>query len=106
MASVARVTVYEAIAIAEARVIARAQLLDIAGQVAATAKSSAPVESGQYRAGIGVETRGNKVFVVNNDEEAIYKEYGTSDTPAHATMTNAARQFGKYTGMKPKGGRR
>lgn len=102
MASVARVTVYEAQAVAEARAIARDQLLDIAGQVAAVAKSSAPVESGEYRDGIGVETRGDRVFVVNNDDEAIHKEYGTSDTAAHATMTNAARQFGKYTGMTPR----
>lgn len=105
MASVAKITIFGAAAIAEARQIARAQLEDIAGQVAAAAKSSAPVESGEYRDGIGVETRGDKVYVVNNDDEAIYKEYGTVDTPAHATMTNAARQFGKYSGMTPRGGR-
>jgi len=44
---------------------------------------------------------GDQVAIVNSDDVAGYVEYGTSDTPAHATMTNAARRFGRYTGMTP-----
>lgn len=100
-----RVTVYPAQAIAEARVAVFDQLVEIAGQVEQVARGSAPVETGEFRNGFGVESGGTRVAVVNTDPEAIYKEYGTSDTPAHATLTNAARQFGKYTGMQPRGGR-
>lgn len=102
MPSSARVTVYVAAALAEARKLSTPKRVEIANQAASVARGSAPVESGEYRAGVGVEASGDKVAIVNNDPEAGYKEYGTSDTPAHATMTNAARQFGRYTGYQPR----
>ncbi|MEJ6019874.1 hypothetical protein [Corynebacterium sp. H113] len=75
---------------------------DIAGKIAADARSSAPVVTGAYRGGIGVEEDGDTVMVVDNDPDAIHKEYGTSDTPAHAALTNAAMAYGKYSGMRPR----
>nr|DAJ31973.1 MAG TPA: hypothetical protein [Caudoviricetes sp.]DAK89430.1 MAG TPA: hypothetical protein [Caudoviricetes sp.]DAO82737.1 MAG TPA: hypothetical protein [Caudoviricetes sp.]DAQ85100.1 MAG TPA: hypothetical protein [Caudoviricetes sp.]DAT71233.1 MAG TPA: hypothetical protein [Caudoviricetes sp.] len=42
------------------------------------------------------------VRVVDNDELAIHKEYGTADTPAHATLTGTAMRFGRYRGMRPR----
>lgn len=98
----ARVTVYASEAIRAARALSTPKRVEIANQAAAAARGSAPVQTGEYLAGIGVETSGDKVAIVNNDDEAGYKEYGTSDTPAHATMTNAARQYGTYTGYQPR----
>ena len=99
-------TVFPAQALAEARRLSTPRRVEIAQQAADIARSTAPVQSGEFQDGIGVETSGDKVAIVNNDPEAGYKEYGTSDTPAHATMTNAARQFGRYTGYQPRGRRR
>ena len=98
----ARVTVYPGEAIAAARQLSTPKRVQVAHQAADVARGSAPVESGDYRDGIGVEISGDQVALVNNDDEAGYKEYGTSDTPAHATMTNAARRFGRYTGYQPR----
>lgn len=98
----ARVTVFAGEAIAEARRLSTPQRVQVAHQIAASARGSAPVETGKFRDSIGVETGGDQVAVVNNDEDAGYIEYGTSDTPAHATMTNAARRFGRYTGYEPR----
>lgn len=70
----------------------------IAHEAADVARTTAPVESGEYRAGAGVRLEGDEVAIINSDPESHYKEYGTSDTVAHMTMTNAARQFGRYTG--------
>ena len=105
MASV-RVTVYAAQAAREAAAASLEGRRRIAEQAAADARATAPVRTGAYLAGIGVEVSGDEVRIVNNDPDAIHKEYGTSDTPAHATMTNAARRYGRYTGMQPGRGRR
>lgn len=78
---------------------------EIANQIAGDARSSAPWLTGAYSTGIGVEVDGDTVRVVDNDPDAIHKEYGTSDTPAHASVTNAAMAYGKYSGMKPRRGR-
>lgn len=101
MAGGVRVTVYAAQALAEARRLSTPKRVEIAQQAADIARSTAPVESGEFRDGIGVEASGDRVAIVNNDPEAGYKEYGVKDRPAHATMTNAARQFGRYTGYQP-----
>ena len=74
----------------------------IAQEIASQAKAIAPVLTGDYRDGIGANVRGTMVRVVNNDETAIHKEYGTADTPAHAVLTNAAMRFGRYRGMRPR----
>lgn len=75
---------------------------EIAGEIAADARNRAPVVTGAYRGGIGVETNSDEVRVVDNDDDAIHKEYGTSDTPAHAALTNAAMQYGRYSGTMPR----
>jgi hypothetical protein len=98
-----RVTVYDAETAREARRISTEDRVKIAEQIARTAIGNAPVLTGEYRAGIGVEVSGDDVSVVDNDPEAGFKEYGTADTPAHATLTDAARQYGKYSGMQPRG---
>lgn len=101
-----RVTIYNDQAIREAYRLSTEKRAQIAHQIAADARADAPVRTGEFRAGIGVEVNGDQVMVVDNDPEAFYKEYGTSDTPAHATLTDAARAYGKYSGFQPKGGKR
>lgn len=77
--------------------------VEIAEKIAADARPLAPVVSGDYRGGIEVEqSSGFRVSVVDEDENAIYKEYGTSDTPAHAALTAAAMKYGRYRGMRPR----
>ncbi|WP_344677420.1 HK97 gp10 family phage protein [Saccharopolyspora taberi] len=73
----------------------------IAREAAAEARADAPVRTGEYRSGIGVEVSGDEVRIVDTDPESIYKEYGTSDTPAHAVLTDAARKRGRYRGWNP-----
>lgn len=78
----------------------------IASKIVAEAKLSAPVVSGAYVRGMSVTTDGGMfVRVVDNDETSIHKEYGTSDTPAHAALTNAAMGYGRYSGTRPRGGK-
>lgn len=80
--------------------------VEIAEKIAADARPLAPVVSGDYRGGIDVkQSSGFRVSVVDEDENAIYKEYGTSDTPAHAALTTAAMKYGRYRGMRPMKGR-
>lgn len=98
-----RVTLYHEELLREARQLSTEDRVTIAHEIAQDAVSSAPVLTGQFRDGIHVEDNGDNVAVVDDDEDSIYKEYGTSDTPAHATLTDAARRRGKYTGMKPRG---
>lgn len=98
MASGVRITVYGAQAIAEAAVASVQAREEIARQIAAAATAAAPVLTGAYRDGIHAEG----TSVIDDDPDAFYKEYGTSDTPAHAVLTDAARPYGKYTGMQPR----
>ncbi len=102
----ARVTIFPAQAVREAYRLSTEKRAQIAHQIAGDARAAAPVRTGEYRGGIGVEVDGDQVMVVDNDPEAFYKEYGTSDTPAHASLTDAARQYGKYSGFQPKGRKR
>lgn len=74
----------------------------IAEQIADQARAAAPVRTGAYAGGIHTETTGTTVRVVDSDPKAIHKEYGTSDTPAHAALTNAAMKYGTYHGSQPK----
>lgn len=98
----ARVTIYGEAAIRQAMRTTVADRTRIAEAIAADARSSAAVLTGEYRDGIGVEVAGEQPRVVDTDPESIHKEYGTSDTPAHAALTDAARQYGKYTGTQPR----
>lgn len=99
----ARITVYSERARRDARAISFDDRVEIAEQAAGDARAAAPVYTGAYRDGIGVETAGDRVFIVDNDPDAIYVEFGTVDTPAFAALTDAARQYGRYTGWQPRG---
>lgn len=98
----ARVTIFAAAAIREAYRLSTPDRVRIAEEAAAQARAAAPVLTGAYRSGIGVQVSGDKVQIVDDDPDAMHKEYGTADTPAHAVLTDAARRHGKYTGMQPR----
>lgn len=98
-----RITVFPDQAIREARHLSTEGRTEIAEQIVSDARSVAPVQTGEYQTGMAVEVDGDTVAAVDNDPEAGFKEYGTVDTPAHATLTNAARRHGKYSGVQPKG---
>lgn len=101
----ARVTVYHDKARMQARRISVPKRQHIAEQIAADARSLAPRLTSEYAESFSVETSGTQVRVVSNDDTAIHKEYGTSDTPAHASLTNAAARYGRYSGTRPRGRR-
>lgn len=73
----------------------RAKIAHLAGD---DARGTAPVLTGAYRSGISVMVSGSTVKLVDDDPDAIYKEYGTSSTPAHMTLTAAASRYGRYSG--------
>lgn len=97
-----RITVYDSQAIREAIELSTEDREQIAHEIADQSRASAHVDTGEFRGGIDVEVDGTHVAVVNNDDTAGFKEYGTSDTAPQATMTNAARQHGKYSGIQPR----
>lgn len=97
-----RVTVFDEIARREALRISTPKRVAIAHEIASEARAAAPVRTGEYRDGIGVEVAGDKVSAVDTDPESIYKEYGTHTTPAHAVLTEAAMNHGRYSGWQPK----
>lgn len=97
----ARVTIFTEAAIREAARISTEKRVAIAEQIAAEATAAAPVLTGAYRNGIEVQVSGTSVSVVDMDPDAGFKEYGTSDTPPHAVLTDAARRHGKYSGIQP-----
>lgn len=98
-----RVTLYRAQLLAEARKLSTDKRVEIAHEAAGDAVADAPVLSGDYRDGISVETDGDRVSIVDSDPDAVYKEYGTSDTPAHMALTEAASRYGKYSGWEARG---
>jgi hypothetical protein len=98
-----RVTLYRAQLLAEARKLSTEGRLEIAHEAAGDAVADAPVLHGDYRDGISVETDGDQVSIVDKDPDAIYKEFGTSDTPAHMTLVEAASRYGRYTGWQARG---
>lgn len=77
---------------------------EIAHAAADIARANAPVQSGEYRDGIGVivDEGEGLVQLIDSDPEAEFKEYGTSSTPAHAVLINAGSEFGKYSGVQPR----
>ena len=105
MADDVRITVYASQAIAEALALSTPGRTQIAEQITSEARAAAPVLTGRFRDGIHTEVSSNDVRVVDDDPDAIWIEYGTSTHAAHATLTDAARKHGKYTGMQPRGGR-
>lgn len=99
----AKVTIYPAELYKETMDASRTGRRRLSETIASEARAAAPVLTGAYRNGISVAQAGDEVSVVDSDPTAFYKEYGTSDTPAHASLTNAARRHGKYTGYQPRG---
>lgn len=98
----ARFTVYPGQAQAEAISASFEGRVEIGQSVADGARSDAPVLTGEFRDGIALDIQGERVFVVDNDETAIFKEYGTVDTPPAASLTNSARSHGEYSGWEPR----
>lgn len=71
----------------------------VAQRIAAEGAAAAPRVTGAYAGGMQARRYGSgTVGVVDSDPESLYKEYGTVDTPAHASLTNAARRYGSYRG--------
>lgn len=101
----ARITIYADVARGEARELARPELTTVAGRIAGDASGFAPRRTGRYASSFAVESS-NGVRVVSSDTTSIHKEYGTSDTPAHAALTEAAMRYGRYSGTRPRGRRR
>lgn len=95
------ITIYEDVSRRSARRLARPKLVEVAERIAADAQAFAPVQTGTYAGSFSVSTS-DGVRVESNDETAIHKEYGTSDTPAHAALTEAAMRHGKYSGTRPR----
>lgn len=78
--------------------------LQIAEEGAAQIRAEAPVLTGSFRDHVEVvHTGGGHVAVIDTDEGAEYIEYGTYRTPAHATMVEVLSQYGKYSGVRPRG---
>lgn len=98
-----RVTVFNAQAIREAVRLSTAERAQTAEEIVVEARADAAVLTGRYRDGIHSVVDGENVSVVDDDPDAIYKEYGTSRTPAHAALTNAAKNHGRYSGWQPRG---
>lgn len=101
----ATITIFKDAAQREAKVLARPDLVKIAGKIAGDATGFAPRRTGRYAGSFAVDTA-NGVRVRSSDDTAIHKEYGTSDTPAHAALTEAAMRYGRYQGTQPRGRRR
>lgn len=101
----ARITIFGGVVQGEARELSRPELVKIAGQISGDASGFAPRRTGRYAGSFAVETA-DGVRVRSSDDTAIHKEYGTSDTPAHAALTEAAMRYGKYSGTRPRGRRR
>lgn len=102
MANTARLSIFQPVVEKSARVLSTPKRRAIAGEIAEEARANAPVLTGEYRDGIHVEASGASVEVVDDDPDSQYKEYGTSDTPAHAAMTDPARKRGRYSGWQPR----
>ncbi|OKX85130.1 hypothetical protein [Corynebacterium glutamicum] len=98
-------TIYDQVAQGEARELSRPDLVTIAGKISGDASGFAPRRTGRYASSFSVDTS-EGVRVVSSDTTSIHKEYGTSDTPAHAALTEAAMRQGKYSGTRPRGRRR
>lgn len=76
----------------------------IAKEIEAAARARAAIDTGHFASSYSVETSGDDVAVVNDDEAAAFIVLGTSDTPPHAEVIDEARKHGKYIGMTPKRG--
>jgi len=66
----------------------------LAQEVVDYAQSIAPVDSGDYKAGIRVRRYGKSgVGIEFSDDASSFVEYGTSDTPEWAIMRKSIEHF-------------
>ena len=66
----------------------------LAQEVVAYAQSIAPVDSGDYKAGIRVRRYGKSgVGIEFSDDASSFVEYGTEDTPEFAVMRKSIEHF-------------
>ncbi|ATE58376.1 hypothetical protein CNX65_25090 [Actinosynnema pretiosum] len=98
----ARVTVYPEQSVREALTASYDGRVTIASTIAEEARDTARVLTGAFRDGIGVVADGDHVRVVDTDPLGAFKEYGTADSEAQATLTDAARRHGRYRGTRPR----
>jgi hypothetical protein len=71
--------------------------LDMSSQaekMAEIARANAPVDTGEYRDSIHVETDGEGSRVVAGTDHGVWVEIGTEDTPAFHVLTQAAESAG------------
>lgn len=68
---------------------------EVAAQIA---RAIAPVDSGEYRDSIHVESDGEQTRLVAGTDHGIYVEIGTEDTPAFHVLTRAAEAAGLEIG--------
>lgn len=101
----ARVSIFRQQAMREAMESSTQGRKEIAEEILDDFRTRAPRRSGTFAGSATVKVDGSRVYVVDDDPLAFYKEYGTSRTRAAAALTNAARQRGKYTGFQPRGSR-
>ncbi len=90
MAGQVRVEIYPRLRDHLAEIVAP-EMRNRADRVAAVAKSDAPRDSGRWAESIHVEDheRPGAFRVGSDDRRSIHIEYGTEDTPEHATLRRA-----------------
>lgn len=98
----ARLTVYPGRVVQQVEDTTFDDRVEIAESIVADAQGAAPIDTGYYRSQMAVESEGNRVFAVDTADDAVFIEYGTLDTDPAASVTNAARQYGKYSGWEPR----
>jgi hypothetical protein len=72
----------------------RAGKMRVAEEVVNTARSIAPVEEGDYKAGLREIHEGPRVYVSGTDWKSHFIEWGTVDTPTFAVIRRACRMVG------------
>lgn len=75
--------------VAQVELAAHAGINDLLEWIAEEAKRSAPVLTGGFRDSIHVAWDGETGSVISDSDHSAYVEFGTSDTPAHPTITPA-----------------
>lgn len=100
----ARVAIYREQLRAEALRLSTPGRTEIAEKILNRFDATVPNRTGEFQRGASVLVEGSRVYVEDDDPEAFWKEYGTSQRRALATLTSAAREFGRYRGFQPRRG--
>lgn len=75
--------------VAEVELAAHAGINDLLEWIAEEARHNAPVLTGEFRDSIHVAWDGDTGEVISDSDHSAFVEFGTSDTPAHPTITPA-----------------